>query len=122
MQPLYHTMSDVDRLIRASAPISAPIIALREPTDAAQHSTAQHSTAQHSTAQHSTAQHSTAAHLHVFLNPIQSHLGSNEVHDLIWEHHDGKSQQVEQRQGRKCYRGSQRVAKHGEGAKRSQRY
>ena len=93
-------MSD-DRLLCASVPISA----LPEPADAAQHST---------------AQHSTAAHLHVFLNPVQSHLGSNEVHDLVWEHHDRKSQQVEQRQGRKRHGGSQRVAKHGEGAKRSQ--
>ena len=106
-------MSDNDKLSCASAPVSTPIIdALQEPTD----------TAQHSTAQHSTAQHSTAAHLHVLLNPVQSHLGCNEIHDLIWEHHDRKPQQVEQSQSGKRYRGSQRIAKYGEGAKRSQGY
>ena len=128
-------MSNDDRLLCAGAPVSAPIIALRDSTaqhstaqhstaqhSTAQHSTAQHSTAQHSTAQHSTAQHSTAPHLHVLLNPVQSHLGCNEVHDLIWEHHDRKPQQVEQRQGGKRHRGSQRIAKYGEGAKRSKGY
>ena len=59
-------------------------------------------------------------HLHVLLDPVQSHLRSNDVHDLVWKHHNRESQQVEQRQGGKRDRGSQRVAQHGEGAKGSQ--
>ena len=47
------------------------------------------------------ADQSAKSHLHVVLNAIQSHLGGNDIHDLVGEHHDGKPQQVEQRQGGK---------------------
>lgn len=60
------------------------------------------------------------AHLHVVLDAVQCHLGSDDVHDLVREHHDGKPQQVEQREGGKGHRGSEGVALEGEGAKGGQ--